>query len=79
MRYFFDVANGGEAEDEEGIECASDEAAIAEAGRAASQMSADITGGGSLSVTVREGAETLAVVTVSIAIDRRRANKSGFP
>lgn len=72
MRYFFDVYNGSTVEDAEGLECPSDEEAIAEAARAASGMSADITGGGRLSVAVRDDAGVMAVVTVSLGIERKR-------
>ena len=72
MRYFFDVYNGSMTEDEEGMECPSAEHAIAEAGRAAAGMCADIAQGGRLSVEVRDGTGPVAVVTVSIEIERKR-------
>jgi hypothetical protein len=72
MRYFFDLRNGVYVDDEEGIECPSDEAAIAEAGRAAAQMSADIASGGRFCVEVRSSAGSVGKVTVTIEIDRTR-------
>jgi len=74
MRYFFDVYNGSTAEDDEGMECSSAEHAIAEAGRAAAGMSADIAQGGRLCVEVRDGTGPVAVVTVSIEIERKRTS-----
>ncbi len=72
MRYFFDLRNGVHVEDEEGIEFSSNEAAIAEAGRAAAQMSVDIASGGRLCVAVRSSAGPVGKVTVMIEIDRTR-------
>jgi hypothetical protein len=72
MRYFFDVHDGTQAEDEEGMECPSVDAAIAEAANAAAGMSADIIKGGSLTIEVRSGDAAVAAVTVSISIDRKQ-------
>jgi hypothetical protein len=72
MRYFFDVHNGTSTEDEEGLECPSDDAAVIEAARAVSGMSAEIAGVGELSIVVRDHGGPVAVVTVSIAIERKR-------
>lgn len=72
MRYFFDVYDGSTMEDEEGVECASSEEAIAEAGRAVASMSADIMQGGKLCIEVRDDGGLVAVVTVSIEIERKR-------
>ena len=45
MRYFFDVRDAeGVTPDEEGVECASPEAAVREAAVAAAAMSADFAG-----------------------------------
>jgi hypothetical protein len=72
MRYFFDLHNGLDVLDEEGVECASNEAAITEAGRAAAQMSIDIANGGMLCVEVRNDAGPVGKVTVSVEVERAR-------